>query len=72
MGERVRADASRHVSGSDEMFTVTTLYATGLRLREAGHLEVGDIDASRGVIHVRHAKGQWERLVMLSPRLPRS
>lgn len=47
----------------------TTLYATGLRLREASHLEVGDIDAARGVIHVRHAKGQKERLVMLSPRL---
>jgi site-specific recombinase XerD len=47
----------------------TTLYATGLRLREASHLEVGDIDAGRGVIHVRHGKGQRERLVMLSPRL---
>lgn len=45
------------------------LYSTGLRLREASHLEVGDINAARGVIHVRHAKGQRERLVMLSPRL---
>ncbi|HVZ32881.1 MAG TPA: tyrosine-type recombinase/integrase [Polyangiaceae bacterium] len=47
----------------------TTLYATGLRLREASHLEVGDVDSARGLIHVRHAKGQRERLVMLSPRL---
>ena len=47
----------------------TTLYATGLRLREASHLQVGDIDAVRGVIHVRHGKGNRERLVMLSPRL---
>jgi integrase/recombinase XerD len=47
----------------------TTLYATGLRLQEGSHLQVGDIDAERGVIHVRHAKGQRERLVMLSPRL---
>jgi site-specific recombinase XerD len=47
----------------------TTLYATGLRLREASHLETGDIDAARGVIHVRQGKGNRERLVMLSPRL---
>jgi integrase/recombinase XerD len=47
----------------------TTLYATGLRLREASYLETGDIDAARGVIHVRQGKGNRERLVMLSPRL---
>jgi integrase/recombinase XerD len=47
----------------------TTLYATGLRLREASHLQTGDIDAARGVIHVRQGKGNRERLVMLSPRL---
>jgi site-specific recombinase XerD len=47
----------------------TTLYATGLRLGEASHLETGDIDAARGVIHVRQGKGNRERLVMLSPRL---
>lgn len=38
----------------------TTLYATGLRLREASHLETGDIDAARGVIHVRQGKGNRE------------
>jgi site-specific recombinase XerD len=47
----------------------TTLYATGLRLREASHLQTGDIDAARGVIHVRQGKGNRERLAMLSPRL---
>jgi len=45
-----------------------TVYATGLRVSEACHLKVGDIDAARGVIHVR-GKGNQERLVMLSPRL---
>jgi integrase/recombinase XerD len=46
-----------------------TLYATGLRMGEACQLQTHDIDAARGVIHVRHGKGGRERLVMLSPRL---
>ena len=47
----------------------TTVYATGLRLNEACLLETRDIDAARGVIHVRNAKGRRERYVMLSGRL---
>src|SRR3970040_347040 len=47
----------------------TTLYATGLRLKEACHLKTTDIDAARGVIHVRVGKGGKDRLVMVSPKL---
>jgi integrase/recombinase XerD len=50
----------------------TTVYATGMRKKEACLLETGDIDAARGVIHVRHGKGKQgakERFVMLSPVL---
>ena len=47
----------------------TTMYAVGLRINEVCHLETSDIDAQRGVIHVRHGKGKKERLVMLPERL---
>lgn len=47
----------------------TTIYATGMRISEGCVLETGDIDAARGVIDVRHGKGDKQRLVQLSPRL---
>ncbi len=47
----------------------TTMYAAGLRITEVCQLKITDIDADRGVIHVRCAKGKKERLVMLPPRL---
>jgi integrase/recombinase XerD len=45
-----------------------TCYAAGLRLGEACHLQVEDIDSRRMVIRVR-GKGNRERLTLLSPRL---
>lgn len=45
------------------------LYATGLRIGEACRLETSDIDAARGVIHVRNGKGGKDRLVGLRPQL---
>jgi len=47
----------------------TLLYATGLRLNEACQLTTADIDANRGLVHVRRGKGGKERAVMLAPRL---
>jgi integrase/recombinase XerD len=48
---------------------VLTAYGTGLRISEALTLETGDIDATKGLLHVRHGKGGRPRTVMLPRRL---
>jgi site-specific recombinase XerD len=45
------------------------MYGAGLRIGEACELRVEDVDAARGVIHVRHGKGDRERCAMLSGKL---
>lgn len=42
-----------------------TLYSLGLRLGEGLRLQVGDIDAERGRVHIRDGKGNKDRLVPL-------
>jgi integrase len=46
-----------------------TLYATGARCAEVARLQVGDIDSSRMIVHIRAGKGREDRDVMLSPVL---
>jgi site-specific recombinase XerD len=41
------------------------VYSLGLRLEEGRHLQVGDIDSSRMMVHVHHGKGAKERYVPL-------
>jgi len=45
------------------------MYGAGLRISEACALEVTDIDAARGLLHVRDGKGGRERHAMLGERL---
>lgn len=42
-----------------------TVYSLGLRLSEALHLQVGDIDSARMLVHVRRGKGAKDRFVPL-------
>ena len=42
-----------------------TVYSMGLRLDEARHLQVGDIDAERGLVHIHRGKGAKDRYVPL-------
>ena len=44
---------------------LTAVYSCGLRLQEALHLEVSDIDSSRMMIHIHRGKGSIDRYVPL-------
>jgi integrase/recombinase XerD len=48
---------------------VMVLYGAGLRITEALALCVTDVDGERGVLHVRHGKGDKAREAKLSPTL---
>ena len=42
-----------------------TVYTMGLRLEEARNLQIGDIDAQRGLVHIHRGKGAKDRYVPL-------
>ena len=44
-------------------------YAAGLRVSEATHLTISDIDSKRMMLRIAQGKGSKDRCVMLSPRL---
>jgi integrase/recombinase XerD len=47
----------------------STMYGTGMRVSEALHLRVPDIDSQRMMIRIEQGKGHKDRYVQLSPKL---
>ncbi len=62
--EEVHDVLARVTSAHNHAF-LSTVYSCGLRLQEARHLEVSDIDSSRMMIHVHRGKGAKDRMVPL-------
>ena len=54
-----------HVKTLHNHAFLSTVYSCGLRLDEARHLEVSDIDSKRMMIHVHRGKGAKDRYVPL-------
>jgi site-specific recombinase XerD len=48
---------------------LSTIYACGLRIQEGVHLQVGDIDSQRMLVHVHRGKGSRDRYVPLPENL---
>ncbi|MDB5257348.1 MAG: site-specific recombinase XerD [Chitinophagaceae bacterium] len=48
---------------------ILMLYSAGLRISELIHLKIADIDSKRMLIHVKSAKGQKDRMTLLSEKI---
>jgi integrase/recombinase XerD len=48
---------------------LSTIYSAGLRVGELIQIKINDIDTDRGIIHIRGAKGNKDRVVNLSANL---
>jgi site-specific recombinase XerD len=67
-----REEVDRLLAAADNpkhRVVLMTIYAAGLRLNEALHLRVHDIDSSRMTIRVEQGKGRKDRYTVLSVRL---
>ena len=58
-----------HVRSLKHRTVLMTMYGVGVRVSEAVHLRVEDIDAERGVVHVRQGKGRKDRYAPLPSTL---
>ena len=61
------ADTSSPIGLRDRAM-MEVLYATGMRRMEIAQLEIGDIDADKGVVLIREGKGRKDRLIPMGER----
>jgi integrase/recombinase XerD len=67
--ERVLAGADTSAPiGLRDRAMMEVLYATGMRRMEIAQLEIGDIDADKGVVLIREGKGRKDRLIPMGER----
>jgi len=59
----------KQVKNRKHLAILMTLYSCGLRISELIHLKIGDIDSTRMEVRICSAKGQKDRICMLSPVL---
>lgn len=67
-----REDVHRMINGTENSkhkLVLCFLYYAGLRLNEVRTLEWCHIDLERGTIHVKHGKGEKQRVVFLHPHI---
>ena len=57
-----------HVTSRRQHAILAVIYSAGLRVSEAVHLRVDDIDSQRMTIRVRQAKGRQDRYTILAQR----
>ena len=57
------------IKNQKHLFIISLIYSAGLRVSEAIHLRMDDIDFNRGVIIIRQTKGKKDRHVPLSQKV---
>lgn len=65
-------DVSKLIASTNNIKHKTILsliYACGLRRAELLNLQITDIDSKRGIVNIRHAKGDKDRIVPLSDKI---
>jgi site-specific recombinase XerD len=69
LGQEEVHDLIQCVSNIKHRTVMMTLYAAGLRLAEATHLKLPDVDSGRMMLKINGGKGGKDRYVPISPRL---